>query len=255
MPKDITFNEVCEFIKSNDGRLIDATGKLLGAALVCSPIVFGPAALPALGLLGVKNELTSLGKKLLSSITSRRDPDYLARMRRMEIAYGLICYTAFFDTLDSLLPDDLRKEINLQAEDRKSTAKQAREYASDEPATELEGPFNESLPFPHPTSSLEDLATQLERFYQHMAKDFGEFVDKLSVFEKAYKKKKKKKNATFQKLIEKLPEAAMKRFEAQYFELSRKYEDFRIWVQLKDSKRMSDYFKHYDSLFTLSLPH
>lgn len=125
MLNDLTFKEVLKFIKSDDGELIESTNKLLGVAILCLPIVFGPAALPALGLLSVKNELTAFGKMLLSKITSKKESDYLARMCRMEVAYGLICYTAFFEALDSLLPDDLRNEIVLQLQEKKQIAKLA----------------------------------------------------------------------------------------------------------------------------------
>ncbi len=50
MPQDLTFKEVCRFIKSDDGTLVEATNKLLGAAILFAPIAIGPAALPALGV-------------------------------------------------------------------------------------------------------------------------------------------------------------------------------------------------------------
>ena len=51
MQIDLTFEQVCEFVKEdepNKPKLIEAVDKLLGMTLICSPIVLGPNALPAL---------------------------------------------------------------------------------------------------------------------------------------------------------------------------------------------------------------
>lgn len=245
MPTDITFSEVCKYIKNDDDSLIEATGDIVGAAIICSPLVLGPAALPLFGLLGVKNQMVTLGKKLFQKLTSKHGKDYLARMERMERAYGLICYTAFFDTLDKLLPDDLRNRINLQSQEE---GRKLENNEIDELLTTLQGPLNEPLSFPHPTSSLEDLESQLTKLYQHMAKNFGEYVNKMSLFEEL----EEKESDNFVKLIKKLPKDAIKRFEGQYYELARKYEDFRIWIEIKekraDQKTRSNHMKEYMSL-------
>jgi len=245
MPKDITFNEVCKFLMKDDGSLIDATGHLLGAALVCSPLVFGPVALPALGLLGAKKQLIDLGKTLFSKITSKKDTDYLARTKRMEMAYGLICYTAFFDALDRILPDDLRKKIELQSKEK---GQKLKEDEIDEMFEKMKGPLNDSLSFPHPTSSLEELKSNLSKLYLHMANGFGEYVEKLSI----YKKEDEKIFNILRQIIDKLPEEAMSQFEDQYYELARKYEDFRIWIDIKekraDHETRSKYMKEFKLL-------
>jgi len=258
MPKDLTFREVCDFIKRDDKTLIEATDKLLGAAIICLPIAFGPAALPALGLLGVKNELTSLGKTLLSKITSKKESDYLARMRRMEVAYGLICYTAFFEALDRLLPDDLRKEIDLQPREKEHIVKRAEKCATGHPRVrdkehliEHEGPFSEPVPFPHPVTSFEDLKERLTSLYDHMAKGFSEFVNKLAVLERA----DEGKVVRFRESLKPLAGTATDCFEAQYYELARKYEDFWVWAQLQEHKatrgkvrELSDYLREHRTL-------
>ena len=96
-------------------------------AIVCSPLVFGPQALPALGALGAKGELTRISKAIFNRVTSKQESDYIARLKRMEIAYGLICFTAFYEALDEKLPDELRQEIALQAGEKANIARQATE--------------------------------------------------------------------------------------------------------------------------------
>ena len=62
-----TFKQVCDLIKKDgkqDPKLIDAVDKLLGLALVCSPVVLGPTAVVALlPLITTKNEIVKLGKR------------------------------------------------------------------------------------------------------------------------------------------------------------------------------------------------
>lgn len=50
-------------------------------------------AVPAFGLLTMKNELTKLAKSLFKKLTRKKkdDKDILAKQRRMETAYVLIC--------------------------------------------------------------------------------------------------------------------------------------------------------------------
>lgn len=220
MPKDLTFKEVCNFIRKDDSTLIGVVDKLLDVAILFSPVVFGAAALPALTLLKPKDNLTALGKTLLSKITSKREADYLARMHRMEIAYGLICYTAFFEALDSLLPDDLRKEIDLHPRDKEQITERATDaeaHCGEKQGADLHpehaGPLEEPLPYPHPVVPLEDLMKSLAGLYEHMSNVLGEFFRKLVVREGP----DDKKDARLRESIKTLAETALRFFEAQYF--------------------------------------
>ena len=112
MATDLSFKQVCEFIKKDSTDLLDAANMLLGIALVCSPIVFGPAALPALALLTAKNELTKLGRTILERITSKREDDFLAHQERMRMACGIVCFMAFFQALDRKLPESVWKSVD-----------------------------------------------------------------------------------------------------------------------------------------------
>jgi hypothetical protein len=72
MALDYTFQQVKEFVKKDQPQLIEAVDKLLGLALICSPIVLGPAAAPLLALISVKNELTKLGTGLFEALTKKK---------------------------------------------------------------------------------------------------------------------------------------------------------------------------------------
>jgi hypothetical protein len=58
--RDLTFAEVCRFIKEDEPTLIETADSLLTVVLLLSPLVFGlpmAAIEPALGLFALKNEL------------------------------------------------------------------------------------------------------------------------------------------------------------------------------------------------------
>jgi hypothetical protein len=71
MSLDLTFKSVCETIKrqsKDDPTLLKAVDNLLGVALICSPVVLGPAAVALLPTLAVKNELIKIGKRGLAQL-------------------------------------------------------------------------------------------------------------------------------------------------------------------------------------------
>lgn len=244
MLNDLTFKDVCKFLKKEDGgALIDRVDQLLGAALLLSPAVVGvgplPAlALPALSLISGKNELTKLAKSLYDKLTSKQEADYVARMKRMETAYGLICFTAFFEALDQTLPDDLRKAIAIIPQEKKDIVHPVRQTASSDEDRGILEAHTEGvladvpLPFPHPVVPFEEHKEHLSRFYREMAQGVSNFIEKLAVWEKA----DEKAAARIRKAIDTLPAASLKYFEAQYVELARRYPDFYIWSHLYEHR-------------------
>ncbi|NYT09871.1 MAG: hypothetical protein GKC09_08045 [Methanosarcinales archaeon] len=111
MQLDLTFKQVCEFIKKDDPNIIGAVEKLLGRAQVCSPVLIEPAtAAVILPVISIANKIVEIGKGVFEEVTTNRDDDYLARQHRMEIAYGLICFTAFFEALDRQISEPLREK-------------------------------------------------------------------------------------------------------------------------------------------------
>jgi hypothetical protein len=161
----MTFKSVCATIKKqgkDDPKLIDAVDKLLRLALICSHTVLGPSAAALLPTLAVKNELIKIGKSVFEKFTKKKDDDYLLRHETMQTAYGLLVFTAFFDSLDARLPQALRKEIRLLDVERAFLAKDAVGKVS---TTESENAISEAhddpvssyqFPFPHPTETLWD---------------------------------------------------------------------------------------------------
>jgi hypothetical protein len=260
MSLDLTFKQVCEFIKKDDPKLIEAVDKLLGLAFVCSPVLLGPAGLALLPLLTAKNELIKVGKHVFDTFSKKKDDDFVARQTRMQTAYGLICYTAFFEALDRQLPEELRKKIGLLPPEKIFLAKSAHTKIVSLPdKTADESPESVSadrfailpIPFPHPTESLARQQERHDQLYQQMAEGFIEFVRNLAFWEEA----KEKEQIQVMEALKKIPTAAAECFEAQYFELSRCYEDFAVWANLQEHKKtkhligsLSEYVQQHATL-------
>ncbi|HJQ23275.1 MAG TPA: ATP-binding protein [Blastocatellia bacterium] len=260
MALELTFKQACDLIKTDEPKLITAVDNLLGLTLICSPIILGPAALPLLSLLSVKNELTRLGKGIFETFTKKRDDDFVERQAHMQAAYALICYTAFFEALDRSLPEEFRKRINLLTEEKGLIVKDAHAKIKEihpEPAdkcleiADVDRFSIVAITFPHPTESWDQQQARVGELYKQMAAGFKEFTHKLAL----WKDTDEKERDLVLKTIEQLPQLAIECFEAQYFELSRRYEDFAVWANLHEHKKtkeligsLSRYVQQYAAL-------
>lgn len=259
MSIDITFKEVCNFIKKDDQGLIDTVDKLLGFCIVCSPMVLGPVAAALLPLISVKNELVKICKSLHTSLTNKMDSDYVARQRRMQICYALIPFTAFFEALDRSIPKLLREQFKLLSQEKVQLAKSAQSKVQSDGSSNnsFEGGLLASphasftIAFPHPTENLTQQVERHAQLWKQMSQGFREFVQKLPFWEKA----NEKGQAALFAGLEKVPQLAAECFESQYFELARRFEDFAVWSNLYEHKKtkeligsLSEYVQKHSTL-------
>jgi len=260
MSIDLTFKSVCDTIKKQgkeDAKLLEAVDSLLGLALICSPVVLGPAAVALLPTLAVKNEMVKIGKTVFEKITKRKDEDYLLRNETMRTAYGLLVFTSFFDALDARIPEALRAEIALMDSEKAFLAKDSVKNisaceASEKVCSVQDAPVSTvALVFPHPTETLAEQCARQSKLWAQMSQGFLEFVQKLAIWDNA----DEIKHAAMLAGLDKIEEEAAKRFEAQYFELARKFEDFAVWANLQAHKgtkaligELSDYVKQHAKL-------
>jgi len=189
-------------------------------------------------------------------IRKNKDEDYLLRYETMRTAYGLLVFTSFFDALDARIPDALRNEISLLESEKAFLAKESVQKSSAREASEVcsvkDAPVSKvALAFPHPTETLDEQCSRQRKLWAEMSQGFLEFVQKLAFWEKA----NEKKQATLLAGLDKIEEEAAKRFEAQFFELTRKFEDFAVWANLQAHKgtkdligELSDYVKQHAKL-------
>ena len=264
MSIELTFKGICATIKKNgknDPKLIEAVDNILGLALICSPVVLGPSAAALLPTLAVKNELIKIGKSIFDKLTKRKDEDYVLRYETMHSAYGLLVFTSFFDALDSCLPEAVRKEIALLTPEKEFIAREGVMKSTKQKTNENSCPVHEALVsdeaivFPHPTETLKEQCDRQARIWKQMAIGFIEFVQNLAFWESADEKKK----AILLRGLDKVEDVAAKYFEAQYFELARKFEEFAVWANLQAHKGtsalisdLSEYVQLYAKLSSAS---
>lgn len=259
MTTDLSFEEVCKFIKedSDDPQLIDAVDKMLGLVLIFSSIAVGPAIAPAWGLLGVKNELVKTGKSIFNKLTQKKDESFLDKQRRMEMAYCLICYTAFFEAVDKLFPE-IEKTLGLKVSKKYPISRYAKKRlqskrVKDNQSEDLDETGLSTYPIrlPHPIDSFNQQTEQILPLYDELATGFLSFLEGLDICESA-------KEATREEIVTKLetlPGLSMKFFKSQYFELAAKFEDFYVWSNLQEHdktrsriKELSDCLKNQIAL-------
>lgn len=241
MELDVTFKSVCESLKkgaANDSKLIEAVDILLGLTILCAPVALGPAGLGLISILSAKNELTKVGRRILDTATKKQGDDYFARLERMRTAHGLLVYTAFFDALDGALPDDLRKKIDLCAEEKRVLA--AKGSAAETPAvgstlpttlpaTSYSNPLAEvSVAFPHPTQSIQEQTEAHQELWRQLSEGFWRFLPMLAVWDELKDGQRNK----LREILDGIPQKTARIFVAQYLELSRKFPDFAIWANL-----------------------
>ena len=90
----------------------------------------------------------------------------------------------------------------------------------------------QTFPFPHPIETLAEQCHRQEKLWKQMGQGFVDFVKKLAFWDDADTNKR----AALLSGLDKIEDEAAKRFEAQYFELARQFEDFAVWANLQAHK-------------------
>ncbi len=246
MTTDLSFKQVCDLIKKDDPDLIDLVDKILGLAIICAPLALGPDAFPLLGLLAAKNELTKIGTSVFKKFVGKKDTDFLSHQQRMATAYGLICFTSFFEALDREIPSALRNGLQLLPEEKRRISEKAiRELEAKKPQPRIRGGGRSapshpvSISLPHPVETFADQKYRLNDLYNHMTERLLEFFEALAVWDDL----KDPEKSTALEALKKLPGVALKCFEAQYFELAAKYPDFGIWANFQKHAETTEFIK------------
>lgn len=221
MKKSFCFNDLRKFVsKENNTEILDFVDKVADAAFIFAPVVLGPEFLPLINILDVKDRIINLGKNVIQYIVNKQEPDYLGRIEQLRMAYSLICYTAFFDTLDRLLPSNIQKEIrnilekesSLSNDINEKKAKKITNYnlSIDLPYTDYITPFSETA------EELLDLyKISAQKIYEGIAKTIN---------------KKSTKNELKELLCDELPKQAVECYKAQFFNLVSEFNDFSIFA-------------------------
>jgi hypothetical protein len=242
----ISFRDVCEYIKSDEPKLIETMDSLLGVVLIGS-LVFTPAALPALSLLTVKDQLIRIGKDVFHRIVGKNDADFLSRDRRMENAYCLACYIAFFNALDIVLVSALSRtgltEKDIREEFFPQESKESVVFGGEKLVTCEQDEFglaNAQVTFPHPFVKLDNQKEELEILYKQLTDGFISFVSSSKKWKTVVNLQNQKK--ILEDLIS-IPEIALSNHDALCYELSARFQEFFIWLVLRKEHPVKKAFK------------
>jgi hypothetical protein len=224
---------------------LDVVDDLLGAVIVLSPMVIGPAALALLPLLEVKDQFVRLGKDAIKAITKSQASDYLDKAKRLAAANCLLTFTAYFDALNQLLPG-LMNELGLTDElKRRIAAEGAASPVAEMPtARPLAGQqevlrsfqgadlTSQTIAVPHPVE-LDDARAARLALYQAMSKTA---LGLLAGFD-AWERLPEGRREHAQELIsERVPDLASSVYEAEYLGMAIDFPQFFVWSVLRDQQ-------------------
>jgi hypothetical protein len=225
---------------------LDVVNDLLGAAIVLSPMLFGPVALALLPMIEVKDELVRLGKDAIKAIAKSQASDYLDKAKRLAAANCLLTFTVYFDALNHLLPG-LMKELTLTDEvKRRIAAEGAASTATELPpaATPLAGQqdaprsfqgadlTSQTIAVPHP-AALGDARAARSELYQTMSKTV---LGILAGFDAWERLQQGRREHAQQVISERVPDLACSLYEAEYLGMAIDFPQFFVWTVLRDQQ-------------------
>lgn len=238
---EMTFRQVRDLVKNGgrDEELLGAVDKLLGAVLLLSPAVLGAAALPALGLIGAKNEIIKLAGGAVKKIARSSQPTFVDRGRHIVAAHCLLTYTAFFEALQDSLPEFVTA-IDLSGQEQRRITEQAvakigalagapiRSQESDGP-----DPSRVLVSLPHPVVTRQQEGEHRRSLYELMTGQLLKFVTGLAEWERLDGGQRDEISAR----LRDLPSRAGEVYELQYLAFAAEVPEYFMWSELREHGR------------------
>jgi len=194
MIKDYYFKDIEKYLKkdANIGEdILKAFESLSDAAIIFSPILFGPQFLPVLNLLVVKDRLLNLGHKVYNFIAHKIEIDYIDRTEQMRAAYALICYTAYFDVLQDVLPDNITKKMKLKFEKKKEMMLESIESTDTLQNLPIASDIHCNIFYADHVTSFSDIKKQLTTVYERVTHNLIKMILEADIFNEEIDKEKK----------------------------------------------------------------
>lgn len=244
--RQMTFHSLCSKLKGKPSfkshtdelnTFIGAIASLVEDSAEDSFVVFIKA-------LAEKEKLISLGGTVLNWILGQVPDDYSGRVEQMEEAYGIIYFTAFFDELDVRMPKEIRKKIQLSLKEKQNL------FHSSFPLEDAECSNRREIICPNIVCRYDEVDADLRKMYISMGRRLRDFVRCLSFQDSADEKDIR----AFDKVIEELPDAAIKRFHDQYLMLCVKFNEFYIFTQIEHEKAQKlELESRYQDILSLAM--
>ena len=226
MIKDFSFSDIRKFLeKEKNTAVLDAFDKLADAALIFSPIFLGAQFLPIIELLDVKDRLFGLGRTVIDFITSRQEPDYIERSEQLKAAYSLICYTAYFESLEKTLPKDIRKKLKLSFDKKVELADSSTQLSVQQECVEID--IHNKLPYSDHVTSFSETQKYLLELYQDISSRIFRIIKESEILSSDQRRIDQLENC----LIKDLPQKSIECYKAQYLYLADTFSDFGFFAQ------------------------
>lgn len=226
--------------------------------------VLSPAA--ALLALGEKEKVVKSGAILLDAILKKKPRDYSGRIQTMEQAYCTICYTAFFDELDTILPNDIRRKIPLEVDEWAKLRKreQTRIFsclnctADDMEATFVDGNHGGNsdavIWFPDALIGTEETEKRLAKMYRVMADRLWTLIMDTAFVDVEQTENGEYNLRRFNEICKQLPLNAIHRFSSYYLTLCKDFNEFYIYTRLGQERRAEIQAKeNYQTIISAAL--
>ena len=172
---------VCEQLKEKNEFVdrIDDINVLSGAAILLLGLKYsGNNISKFLDALTIKDELISIGKRILDALLRNRTNECDKRLHLMKWAYSIIYYTAFFDVLDEQIPKRIRDSIELSLKEKKGIFQDGLKKSEGNHSVR-----DEEIILPNVRYGYDDIEDYLKNLYGIMVEGLREFVQKLSFWE------------------------------------------------------------------------
>ncbi len=241
MVRDYSFEDIKKYLKKDSeiGQdILDAFDSLADAAIIFSPIVFGPQLLPLLNLLDVKDRLMNLGRKVYGAISTKMETDYITRTNQIRAAYALICYTAYFDALQDALPKNVIKKLKIKIEEKNKLIETVnKNYVNSQ--THSISSIHCHVFYADHITSLESIKDQLVDIYTGITEGIIKMIKDAEIFDEGNNKDIKLIKQLKDDLNQ-LPVKAVEIYEAQYLYLADNFSDFALFAQMKNFERIQN---------------
>lgn len=234
-----TFSEIYKVVKGrNNSDLLKCFCGVFKTGLLFLPGLLMPEVETmvnlgnAVNIIGAAEAITSGVKGVYEFFQERNYNDYKTRYNDMQIAHYLIVYATFFDTIKEYLPDESGK-INLMGNEKVFiTEETIKKYCDSlKICRDSENDWiNSDVIMPSPLVSFDSYLRNLKTFYKFYSDEFFYFFRKLECWESLTETQKE----VVVSIIKNLPDNAVQNYKKQYYELSRCFKDFEIWINQKE---------------------
>ncbi|OHD17832.1 MAG: hypothetical protein A2Y34_07255 [Spirochaetes bacterium GWC1_27_15] len=252
---DLTFDDICKFIEKDQLPIVDKLNKALGLLAIIIPAFINPAlggVVASLSfssdLIGIKGEIVDFFKDIFKKIINKNDNDVLSRYERMSIAYSLVFWTAFFDSVENgFLKIETKLKLSVN-EKLYLTEKAIEELNKERNIKNKNEKYNYKgilIEFPNPFETDEDREKKLGEYYKSLTDELKIFVEKLALWDESDKKNKE----IIRSIIDGITDDSIKKYKEQYYELATKYQEFFVWINIKDHNDIKKHVQDIDKNF------